>query len=697
MDPEEILRLGSDAPYLTAQVFHGLCMEEQARTLLSLAAERAEEPWGERAAVELLEDLVGSGLWERAETAAGRVMKIYPGNPRIHLLYAEALLNLKRFEGIPAILQSDGHEAPEAERFVIAALFAAGDAGWEERYLRWNLQERNDEEVVELYRFLEDRGAFDQPGQTPQEEALFACARGRYLASTGTPARALADLVPVLSDPVYLTAPLLTVLERCYASTGRSAEGACLFSALAARAGDGYTRSRALFLEGKLWRRHGSLERAIDAFTLCFRNADTAEDRHRAAWYAADCAVRLSPAAGLASLIHWVTICDDPAWFGDILVSFGSSAVLAGRWGDIGELFRSVGHRMDAETRSFFLFVLSRAYAAGFLVPGPGDSSASFLRRIRAEGGHPYYVLMAAALLGEHLDGPALYRIVNVDAGGPGLHPAAGSAFAADMETEGTAGFPDEPAAAPASSGSGNGARTAVVSRFLAYSLPALAYAEIGGDPDSVSRDVFLETIRSCSRAGLYSEALRLAVRGTKARGRYITPEEIFLLYPRPFLGIVDETSRSEGIPMWLFYALIREESYFSAEVGSSAGAVGLCQLMPSTAADVARRLGIDSYDLTDPGDNVGLGGWYLAAQLRRFGGIVPALWAYNAGPGRAAAWKPRFFEGDPLLAVESVPFAETRNYVHKILVSAALYGGLYEKIAPEAVVDAFFPNLSGP
>jgi soluble lytic murein transglycosylase len=351
------------------------------------------------------------------------------------------------------------------------------------------------------------------------------------------------------------------------------------------------------------------LERAIDAFTLCFRNADTAEDRHRAAWYAADCAVRLSPAAGLASLIHWVTICDDPAWFGDILVSFGSSAVLAGRWGDIGELFRSVGHRMDAETRSFFLFVLSRAYAAGFLVPGPGDSSASFLRRIRAEGGHPYYVLMAAALLGEHLDGPALYRIVNVDAGGPGLHPAAGSAFAADMETEGTAGFPDEPAAAPASSGSGNGARTAVVSRFLAYSLPALAYAEIGGDPDSGSRDVFLETIRSCSRAGLYSEALRLAVRGTKARGRYITPEEIFLLYPRPFLGIVDETSRSEGIPMWLFYALIREESYFSAEVGSSAGAVGLCQLMPSTAADVARRLGIDSYDLTDPGDNVGLGG----------------------------------------------------------------------------------------
>jgi soluble lytic murein transglycosylase len=132
-----------------------------------------------------------------------------------------------------------------------------------------------------------------------------------------------------------------------------------------------------------------------------------------------------------------------------------------------------------------------------------------------------------------------------------------------------------------------------------------------------------------------------------------------------------------------LALAVTRQESSFNAAAVSPSGALGLMQLMPGTARDVAGRLGVPFIQekLTrDPGYNVQLGSQYLAEMLQRFGGSYElALAAYNAGPGRVARWlesvgDPRAGKIDMVDWIEMIPFRETRNYVQRIMEGVAVY-----------------------
>jgi soluble lytic murein transglycosylase len=132
-----------------------------------------------------------------------------------------------------------------------------------------------------------------------------------------------------------------------------------------------------------------------------------------------------------------------------------------------------------------------------------------------------------------------------------------------------------------------------------------------------------------------------------------------------------------------LALALTRQESSFNAAAVSSSGALGLMQLLPGTARDVAGRLGVPFIQdrLTrDPAYNVQLGSQYLAEMLQRFGGSYEiALAAYNAGPNRVARWMesmgdPRTSKIDMVDWIESIPFRETRDYVQRIMEGVTVY-----------------------
>ncbi len=124
---------------------------------------------------------------------------------------------------------------------------------------------------------------------------------------------------------------------------------------------------------------------------------------------------------------------------------------------------------------------------------------------------------------------------------------------------------------------------------------------------------------------------------------------------------------------------LVRQESSFDAQAGSPAGAQGLMQLMPGTAADVARKIGAQAAPLSDPALNLRLGTAYLAGLLDRFGALPPALAGYNAGPGRAREWiaatgDPATGAIDPIDWVELIPFTETRDYVQRVVENVVIY-----------------------
>ncbi len=132
-----------------------------------------------------------------------------------------------------------------------------------------------------------------------------------------------------------------------------------------------------------------------------------------------------------------------------------------------------------------------------------------------------------------------------------------------------------------------------------------------------------------------------------------------------------------------LVLGLIRQESEFMSWVESPAGALGLMQLLPSTARDVARKLD-ESYSTerltADPQFNIRLGSAYLAGRIDGFdGSYIMAIAAYNAGAGRVIEWRdsigdPRTGAIDPIDWIELIPIYETRNYVQRVLENANIY-----------------------
>jgi soluble lytic murein transglycosylase len=175
--------------------------------------------------------------------------------------------------------------------------------------------------------------------------------------------------------------------------------------------------------------------------------------------------------------------------------------------------------------------------------------------------------------------------------------------------------------------------------------------------------------------------AIRL---GWEARdqGMAWTPELLRLVYPLPHEAMVVRAARERGLDPGLVAALIRQESAFDADIVSSAGAVGLMQVMPPTGRELARRIGPSDFStesLEVPEINLHLGTRFLRDMWDRYDGrLTLVLSAYNAGPTRATRWR-RFPEaGDAERFVERIPFAETRGYVKLVLRNMALYRALH-------------------
>jgi soluble lytic murein transglycosylase len=165
--------------------------------------------------------------------------------------------------------------------------------------------------------------------------------------------------------------------------------------------------------------------------------------------------------------------------------------------------------------------------------------------------------------------------------------------------------------------------------------------------------------------------------------GRGITKERLRLQYPRFYMKEIQHSTAEFALPERLLFGLVRSESYFIREVRSRVQAGGLTQLMPATAATIAKELGISDYDVNDAATNVRFGAYYLAEQIKtRNGSYLEALCAYNAGPHRIRAWR-RTNTNPPDLLLETIPFAETRGYCRTNTASTAHYGWLYYDMNP--------------
>ncbi len=146
--------------------------------------------------------------------------------------------------------------------------------------------------------------------------------------------------------------------------------------------------------------------------------------------------------------------------------------------------------------------------------------------------------------------------------------------------------------------------------------------------------------------------------------------------FPRKYEDAVIKSSEEFGVDKDLVFAVIRAESNFRADAVSRAGAVGLMQLMPSTAQFISRVLGED-LDVFSPKDNIRLGAWYLAHLQKRFHSTNLLLAAYNAGEGTVQGWI-RSGYVDESGDLVYVPYAETESYLKRVNFFYNCYKMLY-------------------
>jgi soluble lytic murein transglycosylase len=164
-----------------------------------------------------------------------------------------------------------------------------------------------------------------------------------------------------------------------------------------------------------------------------------------------------------------------------------------------------------------------------------------------------------------------------------------------------------------------------------------------------------------------------------------VPAEVLFAYYPLEFGDQIRASARETGLPGHLIAGIIRQESAFDPRATSPVGARGLMQLMPPTARDVSRKVGVpyEPERLYDPELSVRLGSTYFRQLLDRFDGNVElALAGYNGGPNRIQRlWKESGPDAEMADFLETLNLDESRNYVKRILVLADSYRQLYPSL----------------
>lgn len=173
------------------------------------------------------------------------------------------------------------------------------------------------------------------------------------------------------------------------------------------------------------------------------------------------------------------------------------------------------------------------------------------------------------------------------------------------------------------------------------------------------------------------------------AGGEELPRDVLSVIFPIAYWDLTQKHAARHGLDPYLLAALMAQESTFVPDIRSSAGAVGLMQLMPATARPYARKLGL-TYSarlLTTPEANIRMGTAYLADKVKEFGSLHLALASYNAGERAVRRWlaeRPGLTDREEF--IEDIPYLETQNYVKRILGTADDYRRLYGPDATQPV-----------
>lgn len=418
------------------------------------------------------------------------------------------------------------------------------------------------------------------------------------------------------------------------------------------------------FYAGRLYEKADYLTYATNRYKDAMKAAKSDEQYDNALWYLLDLNLRKSTAQGIKMIKEYCSTWHNPAYFDDIFDVLSPLMLSEGRWNEFNSLYKAIdGYASDGMTAKF-AYIYGRLVQEKLATPVLDDThssedDAAFTRALTS-GNDLYYKVMALNQLG--LAGDRAEEILcNVNK--PSDVPV-------DMEAEN------------------------LLLGYVSFGFPEKVYSEWltltkAGSRISYETGLKLAGFLECcgkNRNEYYPQALRIAAKVINSSERNISKQDLKLLYPQDYSTIVSEKCKKYGVPEEIMYALIRSESFFDSQIESSAGAVGLTQLMTFTGSDIAHRLRYKEYSLKNPDDNVEFGTWYLNNLSGRLDEKwLPAFFAYNAGITRVRRWQNssriEFNNIKKLpddLFLETIPYEETREYGRKLVGATAMYAWLY-------------------
>jgi len=465
---------------------------------------------------------------------------------------------------------------------------------------------------------------------------------------------------------------------KAFLYSGMAKEGIPLFAALGEKS-QGAVAWTALFYRARFER---SLEEWDKAEVFFSRAQATATprtgsqaDEDSAAWYAADSGYRGSLAAAarldgadakaaaekearqkfLKRLVFASASWQAPELFTELALGLFRDALKARDWALVASMAESLGPKLPSDAGSRLRYVAIRAYELGLGDSG-GEEMDEKARSDRAAG--------RFALLAGDASASAYYRILAAWRAVVDLSLAAPDLAAAAASAREPAPICEE---------------ATLLEGMARFGLVDLALAEARARKAELDDESMRSLAALFSALGRPDDALKLELE-LSARPSFSGSRMDFeLAYPRPYLLELRDLKLGEKLPEELAYGLVRSESAFRVDAVSAAGAVGLSQLMPSTAAGQAKALGMAAYDLKKPKDNLAIGLDYFVFLLDRAGGKpLRAMMAYNAGYGRLKTWIAESGDLPDDLLLEAIGIEETRGYCRNIVQSTAMYGELY-------------------
>ncbi len=687
LDLSQSKRVGPGVPYALALIAQRHDESDSVyEKLLQAAWEDDEAPFSGAVGEDLARFYLKRERYADAEPVAALLAESNPDAIKIAKLHLETVYWQQKDEQVLELITRirkldmsalSNYERNEILLMEAAATARSGTEGWPELFKKLFRAAPLSKLHIRAYGFL----SIDQNRSSHFGERELELFEGYSLAASGLNNEALDLLEPFLIRHEIDSSLFLEVVSHLYLRTGRFHDGIVLFTKLLSASSEStepptddlrYILNREL---GMLYRASKQYGNAIQKLEMAMVRTEEPQRAERMRWYIVDSARRISVEYALRWIERIESEIRNPGYFSDVFERLLTDAVAQRRWDLFPKLSTVLMRLSESYLRARISFVFSELLRYGLVAPdeSASDSPEQLLSNaantIRDSSRIRYYRILAGARLGK-IPGETYPE-------GDGFSPLDTSRIRVGTgETQ---------------------LRTdneIIVQRLFELGLYLDSYDRITANPGEIPSDRIIETAERLSRSEHHTESMRLAdliIDDSEwPPGRTL----VALAYPEAYDRLLTDAAGSMNLSIPLFQGIVREESFFNARVESHAGAIGLSQLMPATADDMASRMKISSPDLSDPEVNLKVGAYYLAYLIGLFDDVFHAVLAYNGGLGRVRRWVNDFGDLPATLFIEAIPIDETRDYARKILSATVTYGVLYHAIDAREALRILFPDF---